>query len=392
MLPGSLLSYRRRGGVAVPDYLGPRDYPWLRSLIDEYRRFEGRTFRDLSRRLAEPLSPDGPRRRKARASAVLDRLCRERSRPPVKARAIREALFAAAASRPGAARQLVTRDVARALGIDASELERSLFADISSERLVGRPARALDPAQLALETNTALAKGVISRAVEVSVELAGNAGPVIRLAHLKGLICQVERAGSRQLDALVTISGPLALFRKTTVYGRALAALLPGLAWCDRFRLVARCRLDDRVIPVEIRSGDPLAPANEPRRLESELEERFLRDFARLAPDWKVLREPEPLDTPAGLIVFDFALEHRRDGRRFILEIVGFWTRDYLERKLAAVRAAGLDNLIVCVDAARNCDGLELPEACQVIQYRRRIDPVAIVALLERLDVDSPAS
>jgi predicted nuclease of restriction endonuclease-like RecB superfamily len=32
----------------------------------------------------------------------------------------------------------------------------------------------------------------------------------------------------------------------------------------------------------------------------------------------------------------DFALHHRRDaGRRWLVEIVGFWTADYLARKFA---------------------------------------------------------
>lgn len=374
--------------MVVPDYLGPRDYPWLRALLDEYHRFEGKTFRELGQRLAdEPLWPDGPRLRKVRASVVLDRRCRDRRRQAeTKARAIREALFGAAASRPGEPADAIARDVAQSLELDTSELERALFADVASERLVARPDRPLTPMLLALETNTALAKGLLARSVEVAIELAGNAGAIARQAQRFGLICSVKRgAPSRGVEAVVEISGPLALFRRTLIYGRSLAALVPELGRCERFRLVARCVFRDRVAAVEMRSGDPLLWVSEKRR-ESGLENRFVRDLARATGDWIAVRDPEPIEIAGGLIIPSFTLQHRSDrGRLWFCEIAGFWTREHLERKLAAAGEAGVTNLIVCVDAERNCDEREPPEHGRIVKYRRRIDPAAVLAILEGL-------
>jgi len=83
---------------------------------------------------------------------------------------------------------------------------------------------------------------------------------------------------------------------------------------------------------------------------DSKLEERFARDFRRVAPDWDLIREPEAVQAGDTLIFPDFALRHRGDGRRWLVEIVGFWTRDYLERKLALLRVAGLRDLVLCID------------------------------------------
>ena len=384
MLRRSLLSFKSRDGVVIPDYLGPRDDPWLRALLDEYQRFEGRRFRELARRLAEPLSPDGPRRGKARAIAVLDRLCRPRRPPVARSRAIREALFAAAAERRADPAELIKIDVAAELGIEVADLERSLFADLPSERLVSPRRPPLTPAELALETNLALARALVARAHSVVIEIAGNARAVVRQARLRGLIAEVKRPATEAIDTIIEISGPLALFRKTIVYGRSLASLVPELAGCDRFRLVARCLIDEQLVPVEIRSGDPIFPSVEPRRFDSKLAERFLRDFSRVARDWDVVREPEPIEAGGRLIAADLALEHRRDrSRRWLLEIVGFWTREYLARKLEAFRAAGVTNLILCVDAERSCDGLEPAGGARLVRYRRRIDPADILAIIE---------
>ena len=384
MLPRSLLSCRRRrDGLVVPDYLGPHDYPWLRALLDEYDRFAGKPQRELERRLREPLTPAVPVFRLRRAVRVLDRASREQARPAVKPSTVREAAFTAAASRPGDSSAAVLADVAETLGVDEHTLRDCLFADLPTERRVAAPPSSLTPLGLALEVNLALAQGLLRTATEVRLELCGNARSVVRLARLRGLLCVVERPADRTADAVISVSGPLALFRKTLVYGRALAALVPGLAWCNRFRLQARCLIDDQTVPIEVRSGDPIFPAKEPRRFDSRLEQGFARDFARAAPDWEVIREPEPIETPGALIFPDFVLAHRRDPRRrWLLEIVGFWTEDYLCRKIAGLRAAGVANLIVCVDAARFCGRDELSAFPAVIRFRRKIDPRDVLQII----------
>jgi predicted nuclease of restriction endonuclease-like RecB superfamily len=84
---------------------------------------------------------------------------------------------------------------------------------------------------------------------------------------------------------------------------------------------------------------------------------------------------------PAGrtLIFPDFLVRHRLcPQRRFLVEILGFWSADYLVRKLALLREAGLPNLILCVDEARG-DDLPLPDA-RIVRFRRRIDPRLVLA------------
>jgi predicted nuclease of restriction endonuclease-like RecB superfamily len=158
---------------------------------------------------------------------------------------------------------------------------------------------------------------------------------------------------------------------------------VPVLAWCNRFRLRAHCILREQALTLRLASGDPIFPAAEPRRYDSALEERFARDFCRIAPDWDVLREPEPVKAGNTLIFPDFALQNRRDGRRWLLEIVGFWTPEYVARKLALLRAAGLPDLILCIDEERSCEDADLPASARVVRFRRRIDAGAVLRVVE---------
>ncbi len=380
----SLYSPHPAQGVVTPDYLGAEDVPWLVVLIEAFQRFEGRPRRELDLHLREELRRPSPKPKRDAAIHVLHKLCRSKRPPPIKPKKIRAALFAAAAAAPRRDPSTVRAQVAEALALAPEHLDTLLFADLPSERPMEAPPQSLTAHELVARTNLHIAQGILRRATQVELELKGNARAVIRVARLQGLIVVAEPAAeSADYAVRAAISGPLALFRKTVVYGQALAALLPALSWCDRFALRATCGLGARSAVAEIRTGDPIFPGDEPRMCDSKLEQRFARDFAKAAPDWDVIREPEPARAEGRLIFPDFALEHRRHRRRWLLEIVGFWTPQYLDHKLGALRRARLENLIVCIDADRNCEEREFPSHARVIRYRKKIDPADVLSIIE---------
>ncbi|HEY1537680.1 MAG TPA: DUF790 family protein, partial [Polyangiaceae bacterium] len=98
-----------------------------------------------------------------------------------------------------------------------------------------------------------------------------------------------------------------------------------------------------------------------------------------------VVREPRPVASQGALIFPDFELVCRRDKRRrWLLEIVGFWTQKYLTEKLERLRAAGIERLVLCIDQNRHCAEDELPADARIIRYKTRIDPQAVLAIINR--------
>ena len=382
MLPEALLPGSIHGNVLLPHFLEEHDHPWLRVLLEEYARFVGRRQRELDARLREPLPCASPAAKRRIAIHVLARHWGGRRAATVHPRRARAMVFVEAArsqEEPAA----VVASVAAALGVTATELTDALFADLPGERLVAAPPEVLSPGELALRTNLAIAQGLLFRSTAVLIDMEGNARAVVRHAKLRGLICAVvSREGERR--AALEISGPYALFRRTLVYGRALSEILPLLAWCHHFRLQADCAVRGQQLILRLASGDPIFPGKAPRLYDSKLEERFARDFRRVASDWDVVREPEAVPAGDTLIFPDFALRHRGDGRRWLVEIVGFWTRDYVERKLALLQVAGLSNLVLCIDESRNCADAALPSSSRIILFRRRLDATAVLRLIER--------
>jgi hypothetical protein len=398
LVPERLLQFAVSGREALPRYLIEADHAWLRILIEEYQRFDGQKVDQLRDRLREPLPCYAPEGKAKLAMHVMDRLCGSgRRSSPISPRLARSALFRAAQrSRDRDEiwdRSSVVSSAAAVLEVSPEALLESLLADLPAERRVVLPAPIPAPPDLARRANLALAQGFLQRSSRVTLDVQGSARAVVRQVLLRRLLCTVRpRIGPG--TATIEISGPYSLFKRTTLYGRALASLVPLLRTCDHFRLTAETVLRGRELNVTLQSGDPIFfGAALPSRYDSVLEERFAREFRQAAPDWDLVREPEPLRAGDHLIFPDFAIYHRRDPtRRALLEIIGFWTPRYLEAKLERLRAAGAPDLILCVDDSLNCANDAWTDVRHVVRFKRRIDVRAVLAVVEAIRAGAPVA
>jgi hypothetical protein len=89
--------------------------------------------------------------------------------------------------------------------------------------------------------------------------------------------------------------------------------------------------------------------------------------------------------TPAAHLAFpDFLLEHRETpDRSWWLEIIGFWTSDYIQHKLATYRAARLPRVILCIDAKRSIDERQLPANARIVRFTKSIPVDQILGIID---------
>jgi uncharacterized protein len=384
LLPEAAIPFRIDGGRVLPGLLDARDVPWLRVLVQEIDRFCGMPVRELLERLHQPLPCYAPYRKLRAAKALLLRLWKGELGAGLAPDKAREALFCAAADHLGSRDQAVA-SAARALQVEPAHLEKILFADLPGEKLLTAPASIPSPQDIVLRTNLLIVRSLLFHARRVRIQAEGAVRPLVRQARLRGLICMVTQP-SDDAEAgwpILELSGPFTVFRHTLLYGRALGELVQFLPHTAHFRVRADCVLREQEATLELRSGDPVFPAEAPKIFDSKLEARFAKDFAKAAPDWDLVREPEPITVGKTIIFPDFSVRHRLcPERRFLLEIVGFWSADYLARKLELLREANVRNLVLCIDQDRQCSDEELPPSARVVRFRRRIDPSAVLAAL----------
>jgi len=385
LLPYALLrvSVHLEGERIVPHYFAPRDEPWLSVLLDEFARFTGRRRAEWVERLREPLPVRAPKAKLRIALSLLEPLCRARPAAAVPPKEARAALFRAA-SASHAPRGAVLASVAASFAVSPVELDRALFADLAAERRVAAAPASFSAARLARDANLAIVVSLVRRASHVRITARGKERALIGHARFVGLICRASRLGSASEGIVLDVSGPFALFRHSELYGRALASLIPRLVNCDEFELSATCSLGrtSRLSSLSLRSGDPIG-AGEHLLPERRLERKFERDFRRAAPDWELIREPAAISFGETLIFPDYELVHRHQPeRRWRLEIVGFWTAEYLLEKLRRLRAAGIDDIVLCVDQRRECAESTLPADQRVVPYETSIDAGAVLAVI----------
>ena len=373
------LPVRQHGERASLDLLDEHDAPWISALIDEVEAALGRPWRELLERIARLPVRTAPARRAAALDA-LRRMLSGRERGALEAADVRQRLLGRSAlDRDSRDARLAA--VAAALATTVEQLELAMWADLPAERSLVMPRGRPTALAVAAAANLSIIQRALMRCHELRLQVSGNARAIARTAAVRGLLA-TARARGHAVD--LEISGPLAMFHRTTVYGRALASIVPHLAWCERFVVDARCDFGRGPAVLRLQPPILLPPAAEPSRYDSALEARFAREMSRLAPRWRVAREPEPIDADGRLAFPDFLLEHRDDSaRRWWLEIVGFWTSDYLRHKLATYRAARLPRVILCIDAKRTVDERDLPSDARIIRFTKSIPAEQVLAIIE---------
>ncbi len=277
------------------------------------------------------------------------------------------------------------------LGLPSREVEQALWADLPSERPIelrqGRP----PAAEVAAHANVGLVQRSLRRAHAVELRVRGDAGPLVRAVAARGLIAvtSVTADGATVFE----IAGPLALCHRTSVYGRALGGLVPLLGGCDDFEMQIRAEARGQLYELAVSAPAllPALPAPRPWKLVDQL----ARDLEKRG--FEVERAPAPIASPHGIVCPDVRVEvaapqgeaadAARDGeaadtRSVWIEIVGFWTPEYLARKVTRYAAAGIRDVVLCVDGDRACDDDDPPAGACVLRFERRIHADALAQLL----------
>ena len=354
---------REENGTLEVSFLqdpGGRVAPFLDRLCRLVRRLEGcprRTVLEALRRQERRVRD--ARRLSGVAKSLMDACSFRAPGGAERAPEVRETLFRARGEywppTPGDLR-LPYRLAGEALGIPEADVDRLLYADDPLARVLVRAPR-MTGAALLDRYNLDLARGVLLNAVEMTLTARGGWKRIFRAVKLARLMYRIERAGKGRYR--VHLTGPAAPYLvRPQRYGSRFVRVVPALVHAPGWRLDALVEHQGKRLPYALGSrAKPIPTTAPPRRgrrpaYDSTWEEALATDFAaKLGEErggWTLVREETPVALGQELFLPDFTLRHR-DGREALVEIVGFWTPEYLERKVRQVAAAGMEHLILVV-------------------------------------------
>lgn len=435
MLTADLARSRTRDGTVQPLFIDtddPRYRETARELIQIFDDHLGEPKGELEETVDQLTVADTDYKIVQGLAKLLKDECEFETVAPVAPRTIRQRLFEKAnASYPIVRQPTLGEDtrklevysaVADNLGISLEDCYRGMYADLdenkrlvrfgnraveeytatdaTTTRLTGTSAESYADDTITVDWlltryNLALAQAVLYDATQMRIQIWDHFSTVFSYVKLFGLmhrIYPIDTDGNRVTgtDAAAgyeaILDGPASLFSQTRKYGIRLANFLPALPLCDRWEMQADIH-DETATGTHTFTIDHTAGLSShytaQDEFDSDLEQTLAHKWERATTDWELVREDDVLDLGAEVMIPDFALEHP-DGRRAILEIIGFWTPEYLEEKLEKIRTADLDHLLVAVSERLDCSADDFEGASdRLLWFKSGIHVYDVVELAE---------
>ena len=445
LLTSDLLVTRISRGKIKPAYAAfdPENLELARLLIETFEQHVGKTYGDL---LAELEGYEEMNYRFIRGlSQLLGRRAVIETDAAVDSSAAREAVFEACGGMAlsPAEKKEALKKAAKKLSISVQELEKALWADLEENQVL-KSFLPLSPAELLKQYNLSLTQILLFRAVDLDIWIKGDFQKILWKILRSGLMysledaeettgkkgAEVEKEELKELkDVHLHLDGPASLFRMSERYGNSFAKLFPTLVRSKGWRLKAgilykgyqgkrilEFTLDDTEeafkpksaaigypTPLPLSSGFQLEEEQEgyeTGKEETEFAEKeaeaqeiniesvdydsmLEKVFGSLSlGGWKIKREPTILRAGKYAFVPDFALQ--RDGMKVYLEIVGFWTPEYLEKKVNKLKEVK-EPLILLIDRKLKCSEKDFP-AQEVIFFDRKIPTNEVMKVLRKYE------
>lgn len=237
--------------------------------------------------------------------------------------------------------ELSRQTISESVGISWPEIDVRLFSDVIELQTLQAFDSSIDPVSLLSIYNVSQTQAALYRAARMTIDARDDFKTILRHAKLAGLMHRISRKCGTSPGYRFEFDGPQSSLRETSRYGIRFASMLPKLLACRRWLMIAevigpnQARFQLRLSPEDGLSSTLDQPADFDSELEREI---FAAWTANPVTNWTMHRESELLHHGQTVLTPDFVLQHLLSGRKIYLEVVGYWTPEYLEHKCRRVK------------------------------------------------------
>jgi uncharacterized protein len=385
----SIVNYK--AGRALPDRLTQskhRQYmDYAEQMLSVYHNGIGQQRRFLHQRIESLFAdePDCPLRRIQAFCKLLDDVSIFQADPSGKAAKLRLEVFSRAACLHPVVQQpdrlfeheqtQVKAYLAQALGTEWEHIEQALYADVITFQQLEQFEGYSDPAALLSRYNVAQLQACLYRAESMTVVATDDLKTIVRYAKLARLLHEIERLHPSKYR--IVFSGPASVLRETRRYGVNFAQFLPALLACRGWKMTAIVQTPWNTHAQLAVSADDGFTSHlpSPQEFDSTLEENFASKFGQERDGWKLIREGDILYDHQRTFVPDFTFRHH-DGTEVFLEIVGFWTPEYLAHRRETLRQFRQHRMLIAVPEKSLRESASISENILVYKTALKIGPL----------------
>ena len=295
---------------------------------------------------------------------IVEDSCEFAAEPAVEPAQLRQAVFLEAQRHREAlgqgedfCRRRVLERIAGQWAMGVAELEGVLYADLRGAQVLCR-VEPLSPEGVVERYELGQLQGVLLRAVRVEADVWCDRPSAYRelFAKLKFRRLLYELSRGRDGALHVSIDGPYSLFESVTKYGLQLALVLPALLACDRLDLSATVRWgrDRRALQFRLQrqreeSDAVLHSLSEEERTSPEVA-RLVQGFQARGGPWQAGPSNTVLEVPGvGLCIPDLVFTHSETGDRVYFEVLGYWSREAVWRRVELVQRGMSERVLFAV-------------------------------------------
>lgn len=287
----------------------------------------------------------------------------------------------------GKEREQLLQEASLEFCVSADDIETSFWADREEYQRVSSVDE-ISASDLVKWYNVSLTQTLLFDALSLEFATSGNYQEIFRMIKYLGLMYEIQ---SEDETFVTKVTGPASLFRKTKKYGTSLARLIPKImkapSWKVKAQIETTVAGEPRIYIFELSdSKRELFPdvTEDTESFDSTVEESFVRRFSSLRRDWEVKREPTILKAGPSVMIPDFSVERR--GRKLYIEIVGFWTPEYVEKKIEKIQHLE-EKILLCVDRELQCTRKDFQkENVDVIFYEKEVPMKPVLERVKKIE------
>ena len=405
MLSPDHVRARRKGGLLTITPLKSQD----RALLLDYasrcltvlRRSSYQKRESINEQLSDLIVPAHLQRVAEGLKKLLFDRCDFQAPDQVDPLVLRQAVFTEASKQRQALKEgeILDRDalfhqVSVELGLELFQIEDLLFGDLKSEhRLMSFDD--LDPRVLLDLYDLAQDQAILIRASELTVFIRSDQSEVYRYffrqLKFRRLLFTLNpvKIDDPSQGYHIEISGPYHLFKSSTKYGMQLALLLPALRRCTEWTLEAKIYWGKTRVPLNFYTQGQFLDQFSYKQ--ADFPEELNTFLTRLKKDktlWKARRTNKIINLPGvGVCIPDLTFTHPDVSKTLYLEMMGYWSRDAVWKRVELVESGLSEHIIFAVSTRlRVSESVlddDLPSALFVYKGSMMVKP--FVALLDRL-------